>query len=310
MTCVLLSFAFLNDTHIIVTTVQGFPLVVDFSEADGSKTYPNCTSIGAFVSLGLPILEEDCACDIRCDPSYSWPNNASSVPFFDDPEQVIYTVRLWPIEDDDPWLFVVPRKTLLSVLQQADGVAHAHTQLPWELWGVTGTRIFHPACYDLISDVWTCHTFGSTMVLIDKKKQFASIYDFNKMRVQEEIRKGTTVYTMPHRLPQHTGEGAGPVLVCTQDIQTHITGYGLQTNVESMLPFRVRPFALPPHSEDEVLIAMMYSQDCIIAVHVGNIMQIHIWSNVRHRRPMRVLSDLTSGILRFKLRRQCSRSTY
>ncbi|KAF9004521.1 hypothetical protein BDZ89DRAFT_1080448 [Hymenopellis radicata] len=237
------SFVFLTDRHILICDWEAYEHLA-------------LTDLTECCHLSLPDVRARAMASIRCDPSPAWPNNDKSVPFYDDHDHLIYTISMWSA-DIHHYNFVVPRATILAHLDSVGGMDNF---IPWEDWGETGARVLDSSLHTPPSVVWSCTTFGSKMVSFETAGEFIYCFDFNQMRVKQEIARGapTVDPNVKFAFPQEE------MAVCSSDtVLTNAEHPVFTYGVKTSLPFRVRAI---PITLGNGRYSVMCSQNNIIVV--------------------------------------------
>ncbi|KIY63758.1 hypothetical protein CYLTODRAFT_493659 [Cylindrobasidium torrendii FP15055 ss-10] len=252
------SFAFLDNRHLFVT-VPGL-VIIPFRHCDPNKVVR--TMRGTFISFELPFVqahpdEEDICC-IRADPQPDWPNADPSVPFYDEPNELVYTVEVYT-EEEQPFFLVIPRKTVLPWITQA--AIGDRLNIPWKDWGPHGTRAFYPRFHAPPTTTWMCPSFGSNLALFgNQRKTWMVIYDFNQARVKAEVLDGARHVKSPVKpaKPMKSKEWE----VCTRKSTVKNT-LVLKEPFETFLPFRCRSVGFAKQDGDR---AVLLSQNGVIVL--------------------------------------------
>ncbi|KAF9029233.1 hypothetical protein BDZ89DRAFT_728392 [Hymenopellis radicata] len=251
------SFVFLTDRHILICDWEDMDMcitIVDFKATSSQEL--SLTDLTECCHLSLPNVRARAMASIRCDPSPAWPNNDKSIPFYDDHDHLIYTISMWSA-DIHHYNFVVPRATILAHLDSVGGMDNF---IPWEDWGETGARVLDSSLHTPPSVVWSCTTFGSKMVSFETAGEFIYCFDFNQMRVKQEIARGAPSAdpNVKFAFPQEE------MAVCTSDtVLTNAEHPVFTYGVKTSLPFRVRAI---PITLGNGRYSVMCSQNNIIIV--------------------------------------------
>ncbi|KIY63757.1 hypothetical protein CYLTODRAFT_425829 [Cylindrobasidium torrendii FP15055 ss-10] len=268
------SSVFLSDTHLVIClgdiTHMSLALV-NFHIQGTEKTRLESAVMDSV--LELPDMRVLFIAHIRCDPTPAWPVADPLVPFHDDPDQLLYTVTMWT-EGGHHFTIIIPRTTLLAqVSTQEDGLEPVLRT--WEEWGEQGTRILDADHHSPPSPVWSCTTFGSSMVAINEDKTVINMFDFSRLRVLQEISEDAPQinpqepFDFPCEEEDRTAVCIEPTLLLGGE------GTPFTSTVKSALPFRAR--AIKIDLGDATSVVAMRGWDNVVLVN-------------SHARTFRVLS--------------------